>query len=69
MCIRDSFWDVSGEQGHPVRTTISDMGPILLARLLALNDTQAGVLQLVFKIADDKQLMLLDLKDLSLIHI
>ena len=59
-----AFWDVSGEQGHPVRTTISDMGPILLARLLALNDTQAGVLQLVFKIADDKQLMLLDLKDL-----
>ena len=59
-----AFWDVNGEQGHPVRTTISDMGPILLARLLALNDTQAGVLQLVFKIADDKQLMLLDLKDL-----
>ena len=59
-----AFWDVTGEQGHPVRTTISDMGPILLSRLLALNDTQAGVLQLVFKIADDKQLMLLDLKDL-----
>ena len=59
-----TFWDVSGEQGHPVRTTISDMGPILLARLLNLNDTQAGVLQLVFKIADDNGLLLLDLKDL-----
>ncbi len=59
-----TFWDVAGEQGHPVRATISDMGPILLARLLNLNDTQAGVLQLVFKIADDQGLMLLDLKDL-----
>ena len=59
-----TFWDVSGEQGHPVRTTISDMGPILLARLLNLNDTQAGVLQLVFKVADDNGLLLLDLKDL-----
>ena len=59
-----AFWDVSGEQGHPVRATISDMGPILLARLLNLNDTQAGVLQLVFKIADDNGLLLLDLKDL-----
>ena len=59
-----AFWDVNGEQGHPVHTTISDMGPILLARLLALNDTQAGVLQLVFKIADDQGLLLLDLKDL-----
>ncbi|MBK8399749.1 MAG: DUF853 family protein [Propionivibrio sp.] len=59
-----SFWDVSGEQGHPVRATISDMGPILLSRLLNLNDTQAGVLQLVFKIADDNGLLLLDLKDL-----
>jgi len=59
-----TFWDVAGEQGHPVRTTISDMGPILLARLLNLNDTQAGVLQLVFKIADDNGLLLLDLKDL-----
>ena len=59
-----SFWDVSGEQGHPVRATISDMGPILLARLLNLNDTQAGVLQLVFKIADDNGLLLIDLKDL-----
>ena len=59
-----SFWDVAGKQGHPVRATISDMGPILLARLLNLNETQAGVLQLVFKIADDQGLLLLDLKDL-----
>jgi DNA helicase HerA-like ATPase len=59
-----AFWDVTGAQGHPVRATISDMGPILLARLLNLNDTQAGVLQLVFKIADDNGLLLLDLKDL-----
>ncbi|MBI2307274.1 MAG: DUF853 family protein [Rhodocyclales bacterium] len=59
-----AFWDVFGEGGHPVRATISDMGPILLARLLNLNDTQAGVLQLVFKIADDQGLLLLDLKDL-----
>jgi len=58
------FWDVFGENGHPVRATISDMGPLLLARLLNLNDTQAGVLQLVFKIADDNGLLLLDLKDL-----
>jgi DNA helicase HerA-like ATPase len=58
------FWDVFGENGHPVRATISDMGPILLARLLNLNDTQAGVLQLAFKIADDRKLLLLDLKDL-----
>jgi len=59
-----TFWDVFGEQGHPVRATISDMGPLLLGRLLDLNDTQAGVLQLVFKIADDQGLLLLDLKDL-----
>ncbi len=59
-----AFWDVFGESGHPVRATISDMGPLLLARLLNLNDTQAGVLQLVFKIADDQGLLLLDLKDL-----
>ncbi|WP_153114879.1 helicase HerA-like domain-containing protein [Rhodocyclus tenuis] len=58
------FWDVFGEQGHPVRATVSDLGPLLLARLLNLNDTQAGVLQLVFKIADDAGLLLLDLKDL-----
>ncbi|HJW04384.1 MAG TPA: helicase HerA-like domain-containing protein, partial [Azospira sp.] len=58
------FWDVFGAQGHPVRATVSDMGPLLLARLLNLNDTQTGVLQLVFKIADDSGLLLLDLKDL-----
>ena len=58
------YWDVFGEQGHPVRATISDMGPVLLARLLNLNDTQSGVLQLVFRIADDNGLLLLDLKDL-----
>ncbi|MBQ9599553.1 MAG: DUF853 family protein [Clostridia bacterium] len=58
------FFDVYGEQGHPVRTTISDMGPELLARLLGLNDTQSGVLRIVFRIADDKGLLLLDLKDL-----
>jgi DNA helicase HerA-like ATPase len=59
-----AFWDVFGENGVPVRATISDMGPLLLARLLNLNDTQTGVLQLVFKIADDQGLLLLDLKDL-----
>ena len=58
------FWDVFGEAGHPVRATISDMGPLLLARLLNLNETQTGVLTLVFKIADDNGLLLLDLKDL-----
>jgi len=60
-----TFWDVYGEEGHPVRATISEMGPLLLARLLNLNDTQEGVLNLVFKIADDHQLLLLDLKDLQ----
>ena len=59
-----AFWDVFGENGVPVRATISDMGPLLLARLLNLNETQGGVLQLVFKIADDQGLLLLDLKDL-----
>ncbi|MBM3372765.1 MAG: DUF853 family protein [Betaproteobacteria bacterium] len=59
-----TFWDVFGVQGHPVRATISEMGPLLLARLLNLNDTQQGVLTLVFKIADDNGLLLLDLKDL-----
>ncbi|MDD2670294.1 helicase HerA-like C-terminal domain-containing protein [Zoogloea sp.] len=58
------FWDVFGEAGHPVRATVSDMGPLLLARLLNLNDTQTGVLQLVFKIADDQGLLIIDLKDL-----
>ena len=59
-----TLWDVFGEQGHPVRATVSDMGPLLLSRMLALNETQAGVLQMVFKIADDNGLLLLDLKDL-----
>jgi len=58
------FWDIYGEQGHPLRTTISEMGPLLLSRLLNLNEVQAGVLTLVFKIADDSDLLLLDLKDL-----
>ncbi len=58
------FWDVFGQQGHPVRTTISEMGPLLLSRILNLNDVQAGVLTLVFKIADDNGMLLLDLKDL-----
>ena len=58
------FWDVFGEQGHPIRATISDMGPLLLARILDLNDTQTGVLHLVFKVADDEGQLLLDIKDL-----
>lgn len=58
------FWDIFGEQGHPVRATISDMGPLLLSRLMNLNDTQSGVLILLFKYADDNGLLLLDLKDL-----
>ncbi len=59
-----TLWDVWGEQGHPVRATVSDMGPLLFARLLNLNETQEGVLALTFKIADDNKLLLLDLKDL-----
>ena len=59
-----TLWDVFGEQGHPVRATVSDMGPLLLARLLGLNETQEGVLTLAFKIADDNGLLLIDLKDL-----
>ena len=59
-----TLWDVFGSQGHPVRATVSDMGPLLLGRMLNLNETQAGVLNLVFKIADDNGLLLLDLKDL-----
>ena len=58
------FWDVFGEQGHPVRATLSEMGPVLLARLLDLNDVQEGVLNIVFRIADEQGLLLLDLKDL-----
>jgi DNA double-strand break repair helicase HerA and related ATPase len=57
------FWDVYGQQGHPVRTTVSEMGPLLLSRLLNLNEIQSGVLQLVFKIADDNRFLLLDVKD------
>ena len=58
------FWDVFGQQGHPVRTTISEMGPLLLSRILNLNEVQAGVLTLIFKVADDNGMLLLDLKDL-----
>jgi DNA helicase HerA-like ATPase len=58
------FWDVFGEKGHPLRATVSEMGPLLLARVLELNETQSGVLAAIFKIADDAGLLLLDLKDL-----
>jgi len=58
------LWDVFGEKGHPVRATVSNMGPLLLSRLLNLNDVQAGLLQIVFKIADDNNMLLLDMKDL-----
>jgi DNA helicase HerA-like ATPase len=59
-----AFWDVFGKDGHPVRATVSDMGPLLLARMLRLNPTQEGVLNIVFRVADDSGLLLLDLKDL-----
>ena len=59
-----TLWDPFGESGHPVRTTVSDMGPLMLSRMLDLNETQGGVLNLVFKVADDNGLLLLDLKDL-----
>ncbi|MGH8802852.1 MAG: helicase HerA-like domain-containing protein, partial [Casimicrobiaceae bacterium] len=58
------FWDVFGEQGHPLRATVTDLGPLLLSRILNLNETQQGVLTLVFRFADDHGLLLLDLKDL-----
>ncbi len=58
------FFDVFGEQGHPMRTTISNMGPQLLSRLLGLNDVQAGVMDIIFRVADDKKLLLIDMKDL-----
>lgn len=58
------FWDVYGEQGHPIRTTIANLGPLLISRLLGLNEVQAGILQIIFKVADDNNLLLLDLKDL-----
>lgn len=60
-----TFWDLYGEQGHPLRTTVSEMGPLLLSRLMNLNDIQSSVLTLVFRIADDNNLLLLDLKDLQ----
>ena len=64
------FWDLYGEQGHPIRTTISEMGPLLLSRLLDLNETQEGVLNVVFRFADEQGLLLLDLEDLQamLVH-
>lgn len=58
------LWDVFGELGHPVRTTISEMGPLLLSRILDLNDTQEGILSIVFRLADDMEMLLIDLKDL-----
>jgi DNA helicase HerA-like ATPase len=61
------FWDLFGEQGHPIRATVSDMGPLLLSRLMGLNDTQEGVLNIAFRVADEQGLLLLDLKDLRAI--
>lgn len=65
------FWDLFGKQGHPIRTTVSEMGPLLLAQLLGLNDTQEGVLTIAFEVADDEGMLLLDLKDLRalLVHV
>jgi len=64
------FWDLFGEQGHPIRTTVSEMGPLLLSRLMGLNDVQEGVLTIAFQVADKDQLLLLDLDDLQamLVH-
>src|SRR3546814_16592268 len=59
------FWDLFGEQGHPIRTTISEMGPLLLARLMGLNEVQEGVLAIAFRVADEQNLLLLDLGDLQ----
>src|SRR4029434_1057404 len=61
------FWDVFGEQGHPVRATVSEMGPLLLSRMMDLNDVQEGVLNVAFKVADEQGLLLLDMKDLRAI--
>src|ERR1043165_7738151 len=61
------FWDVFGQEGHPVRATISEMGPILLSRIMELNDTQEGVLNVAFRVADEQGLPVLDLKDLRAI--
>ncbi len=58
------LWDIFAEKGHPVRATVSDLGPLMLARLLNLNEVQSGVLQIIFRIADDQGLLLLDFKDL-----
>ena len=58
------FWDVFGAQGHPVRATVSEMGPLLLSRMMDLNDMQEGVLNIAFRVADEQGLLLLDLKDL-----
>ncbi len=58
------FWDIFGQKGHPIRTTVSEMGPVLLSRLLDLNDVQSGILSIAFRVADDEGLLLLDLKDL-----
>src|SRR5687767_2148114 len=60
-----TLWDVFGKQGHPLRATISEMGPLMIARILQLNETQEGVLTLAFKVADEQGLLLLDLKDLQ----
>ena len=60
-----ALWDVYGEKGHPVRTTVSEMGPLLLSRMLGLNDTQTGVMHIVFRIADDEGMLLIDLKDVK----
>ncbi len=59
------FWDVYGEQGHPIRATVQEMGPMLLSRMLGLNDTQSGVMNILFRVADDEGMLLLDLKDLK----
>jgi DNA helicase HerA-like ATPase len=59
------YWDLYGEQGHPIRTTVSEMGPLLLARLMDLNETQEGVLNIAFRYADEEGLLLLDLGDLQ----
>ena len=64
MAFPVAFWDMYGKQGHPVRTTISEIGPILLARMLELNDTQEGILNIAFRLADEEGMLLLDLKDL-----
>ena len=60
-----TFWDVYGEKGHPIRTTVSEMGPLLLSRMLGLNETQTGVMHIIFRIADDEGMLLVDLKDVK----